>query len=40
VAVLAAYTLMDRSTASALVAGLVFLVLPSYVGFRRRRRTP
>jgi LPXTG-motif cell wall-anchored protein len=40
VAVLAAYTLMDRPTASALIAGLVFLGLLAYVGFRRRRRAP
>jgi LPXTG-motif cell wall-anchored protein len=40
VAVLAAYTLMDRPTASALIAGLVLLGLLAYVGFRRRRHTP
>jgi hypothetical protein len=37
VAVLAAYALMDRPTASALIVGLVFLGLLAYLGFRRRR---
>jgi hypothetical protein len=40
VAVLAAYALMDRPTASALTVGLVLLGLLAYIGFRRRRRTP
>ena len=40
VAVLAAYALMGRPTASAPIVGLVLLALLAYLGFRRRRSTP